>query len=103
MELERQKRNISFDEECVYDFDLPNVDFSKLKNDFLKFTKKEINKENLINLKLIKEEHGMKYATKALILLTDNNLFDYARIKCVRFKGNDIGEFIDQKKHFKYY
>ena len=39
----------------------------------------------------------MKYATNARILLTNNNLFEYAIIKCARFKGNDIGEFIDQK------
>ena len=98
MELERQKRNISFDEECVYDFDLSNADFSKLKKDFFRYTQREISEENFINFKLIKEEHGMKYATNALILLTHNNLFEYARIKCARFKGNDIGEFIDQKE-----
>lgn len=98
MELERQKRNISFDEECVYDLALTDLDFSKLKNDFLRYTERELSKESFINLKLIKEEHGIKYATKALILLTDSNLFDYARIKCARFKGNDIGEFIDQKE-----
>nr|WP_278245932.1 ATP-binding protein [Clostridium sp. DL-VIII] len=98
MELERQKRNISFDEECVYECNLESIDFSKLNSDFFKLTEKKLKEENLINLKLIKEEHGIKYATKALILLTDNNIFDYARIKCARFKGNDIEEFIDQKE-----
>lgn len=98
MELERQKRNISFDEECVYDYDLSNMNFSKLTNDFFKFTERKLNEENLINLKLIKEEHGIKHVTKALILLTNNNLFDYARIKCARFKGKHMGEFIDQKE-----
>lgn len=98
MELERQKRNISFDEECVYDYDLLNIDLSKLKNDFYRYTEKELNEENLVNLKLIKEENGIKYYTKALVLLTHNKVFDYARIKCARFKGNDIGEFIDQKE-----
>lgn len=98
MELERQRRNISFDEECVYDYDLANITLSKLNNDFYRFTKKELNEENLINLKLIREEHGIKYATRALILLTDSNLFNYARIKCARFKGKDTYEFIDQKE-----
>jgi ATP-dependent DNA helicase RecG len=98
MELERQRRNISFDEECVYDYDLAKINLSKLNNDFYRFTKKELNEENLINLKLIKEEHGIKYATRALILLTDSNLFSYARIKCARFKGKDTYEFIDQKE-----
>ena len=98
MELERQRRNISFDEECVYDYDLANINLSKLNKEFFKFTKRKLNEENLINLKLIKEEHGIKYATRALILLTDNNLFNYARVKCARFKGNDTYEFIDQKE-----
>lgn len=98
MELERQKRNISFDEECVYDYDLLNIDLSKLKNDFYRYTEKELNEENLVNLKLIKEENGIKYYIKALVLLTHNKIFHYARIKCARFKGNDIGEFIDQKE-----
>lgn len=98
MELERQRRNISFDEECVYDYDLGNINLSKLNNDFYRFTEKKLNEENLINLKLIKEEHGIKYATRALILLTDNNLFNYARVKCARFKGKDTYEFIDQKE-----
>lgn len=31
-------------------------------------------------------------------MLTDNNLFNYARIKCARFKGKDTYEFIDQKE-----
>lgn len=58
----------------------------------------ELNEENLINLKLIREENGNKYCTKALILLTDNKFFEYAKVRCARFKGNDIGEFIDQKE-----
>lgn len=98
MELERQRRNISFDEECVYDYNLANINISKLNNDFYRFTEKELNEENLINLKLIREEHGIKYATRALILLTDSSLFNYARIKCARFKGKDTYEFIDQKE-----
>lgn len=98
MELERQKRNISFDEEIVYDYELSNIGLSDLKKDFYRYTEKELNEEKLINLKLIKEENGKKYCTKALILLTDNKLFDYARIKCARFKGTHTSEFIDQKE-----
>ncbi|MCH5138951.1 hypothetical protein JMF89_17435, partial [Clostridiaceae bacterium UIB06] len=98
MELERQKRNISFDEEIVYDCDLSNIDLSELKKNFHRYTEKELNEENLINLKLIKEENGKKHCTKALILLTDNKFLDYARIKCARFKGTDTSEFIDQKE-----
>lgn len=56
------------------------------------------NEKNLINLKLIKEKNGKKHSTRALILLTDNKFFDYARIKCARFKGTDTSEFMDQKE-----
>jgi ATP-dependent DNA helicase RecG len=53
----------------------------------------------LETLKLIKEENGKKYPTRGAVLLSsNNNIFEYARIKCARFKGNDIGEFIDQKE-----
>lgn len=46
-----------------------------------------------------KEENGCRYPTNALILLSsDDNFLENARIKCARFKGNDIGEFIDQKE-----
>jgi ATP-dependent DNA helicase RecG len=52
----------------------------------------------LLNLKLIKDENGIKRPTNAAMLLTDSNYFEYARVKCARFKGNDVGEFIDQKE-----
>lgn len=97
-ELERQRRNMSFDEECVYDFDLNGLDLTKIIKDFKKFTEKDLTDEGLINLKLIKEENGIKYPTYALMLLTNSNYFEYAKIKCARFKGIDVGEFIDQKE-----
>lgn len=99
VELERQRRNVSFDEECAYDYDIDKLNFEKVKKDFNKLTGKDIDDEGFINLKLIREENGIKYPTNAALLLTDSNYFEYARIKCARFKGNDIGEFIDQKEY----
>ena len=99
MELERQKRNISFDEECIYEYSLSDMDIEKLKNDFFKYTRRELNEEALLNMKLIKEENDKKYPTKALgLLAAKNNIFEFARIKCARFKGYDTEEFIDQKE-----
>lgn len=99
MELERQKRNISFDEEILYDYDFKNIDLQKLKADFQRLIETKITDKDLLNLKLIKEENEQIHPTKALVLLADkNNYFEYSRIKCARFKGKDIGEFIDQKE-----
>ncbi|MCT4617859.1 MAG: helix-turn-helix domain-containing protein [Marinisporobacter sp.] len=99
LELERQKRNISFDEEILYDYNLKNADLEDLMKDLSSFLDKEINQRSLLNLKLLKEENGTIYPTRAIaILLGDKELFEYARIKCARFKGNDVGEFIDQKE-----
>ena len=98
-ELERQKRNISFDEEIMYDYDINNIDFDKLIADFGKYIDRPILKKDLINLKLIKIENQVEYPTRAAALLADKyNYHEFARIKCARFKGNDIGEFIDQKE-----
>lgn len=98
-ELERQRRNMSFDEECVYDFDLNDLDLTKIIKDFKKFTEKDLTDEGFINLKPIREENGIRYPTYALMLLTNSKYFEYARIKCARFKGDDVGEFIDQKEY----
>lgn len=98
MELERQKMNISFDEECVYEINESKVKFDKLCMDFEKYTGKRLEEKDLINLKILKTEHGKNYPTKAGMLLLGNGYFEFARIKCARFKGNDVGEFIDQKE-----
>ncbi|MBF8984093.1 putative DNA binding domain-containing protein [Lutibacter sp. B2] len=99
LELERQKRNISFDEEILYDYDFENLILEKLMKDLSDLLDKEIDQKSLLNLKLLKEENGKMYSTRAMaILLGNKELFEYARIKCARFKGNDVGEFIDQKE-----
>ena len=99
LELERQRRNISFDEEILYDYDVNKLDFEKLKVDIYKYTGKNINKHDLLTLKLAREEHNNIYPTRAGILLAGRgDLFEYARIKCAMFKGTDMNEFIDQKE-----
>lgn len=99
IELERQKRNVSFDEEILYDYDLNELDLALFMSDCSELIGKEINENDLVNLKLLKEENGIKYATNALILLANqNNYYDYSRIKCAKFKGNNVNEFIDQKE-----
>jgi ATP-dependent DNA helicase RecG len=51
-ELERQKRNVSFDEEICYDEEFKDLDISALLNKFEE-QGKQLNEEKLKNLKLI--------------------------------------------------
>lgn len=97
--IERQKRNIGFDEELCYEVDIDELDIDKLKQDFYKLTGKRLDEIGMDNFNLIKNEGSKLYPTNGLVLLSSNiTFFEYARIKCARFKGNDTHEFIDQKE-----
>lgn len=99
MELERQKRNISFDEELNYELNEDSLDMERLKMDFRDFTGKEMIFNDLLNLKILKKEHDKIHPTiGGLLLAGKNNYLEYARVKCARFKGNNMDEFIDQKE-----
>ncbi|CAN2043396.1 ATP-dependent DNA helicase [Candidatus Magnetomoraceae bacterium gMMP-13] len=97
-ELERQRQNISFDEQINYNKTEKDIDFKKLKTDFLKLSGKELYFEDLLNLKLVKKEKDYHPTTGGLMLMGMENNFEYARIKCARFKGIEMDEFIDQKE-----
>jgi ATP-dependent DNA helicase RecG len=99
MELERQKRNISFDEELDYELDQKSLDMERLKSDFHGYTGKSMSQNDLLNLKILKEEHGKIYPTVGgLLLAGKTNYLEYGRIKCARFKGTNMDIFIDQKE-----
>ena len=96
LELERQKRNISFDEESNYDYDYSKLDISPIKAKFSEIGK-NIDEEKLKNLKLIREEHGKIYPTNGLLILLGK--FENVVTKCSRFKGNTMEVFIDRKEY----
>jgi predicted HTH transcriptional regulator len=77
-ELERRKRNVSFDSEVVME--------------------KTIAELNIDNFKKINKT---EYPTNALVLFSDdklrNSIFHFAKVECARFKGTSSEEFIDQK------
>ncbi|MCU0285472.1 MAG: putative DNA binding domain-containing protein [Acidobacteria bacterium] len=99
MELERQKRNISYDEELNYELNEESLDMERLKTDFAEYTGKEISFNDLLNLKILKKEHDKIHPTiGGLLLAGKTGYLEYARIKCARFKGNNMDEFIDQKE-----
>jgi ATP-dependent DNA helicase RecG len=100
--LERQKFNISYDEEIIYDVSYNEKEIYNLKKDFLNLTGKKLTKSDLYNLKILKNIRQSDYLTVGgALLIGKNNFFDYAKISCARFKGFSLStkEFIDQKEY----
>jgi predicted HTH transcriptional regulator len=100
-ELERQKQNISFDSELVYQKIAEQINIDSFKALFIEKTGEELTNQILKKLELFKAEQGQELPTNALILLSDDELrkqrFPYAKIECARFKGTVPGNFIDYK------
>ena len=100
-ELERRKRNISFDGEVNMDARATDLDIADFKIVYQEKTGEELDIQAFRKLELIKEVQGLEYPTNALILFSDdklrNTLFHFAKIECARFKGTQSEEFIDQK------
>lgn len=100
-DLERQKLNISFDEDILYDVDFSMDDFLGLREDFRRLTGKQLEFKDLYNLKLVKNVRGKDYLTiGGALLIGRNDLFEYAKISCARFSGISRAskELIDQKE-----
>lgn len=100
-DLERQKRNISFDSEIVFDQEWNALNYSFFAQLFEEKTEEKLDVIALKKLHLIKEFQEIFKPTNALILLSDDTiketLFPYAKIECARFKGVSTDVFIDQK------
>ncbi|OIN92679.1 MAG: ATP-dependent DNA helicase [Comamonadaceae bacterium CG1_02_60_18] len=96
LELERQKRNLSFDEETCREQALQTLNLTPLQQRFSSFGK-PLNEEKLKNLKLIAWEQGTVWPTYGLMILL--GLLPHVRTKCARFKGTDMSIFLDQKEY----
>jgi len=96
VELERQRRNISYDEELNYELELSSLDLSPLYAVFKKVGKK-LDEQKLKNLKLIKEEHGRVHPSNALLILL--GYYDNCMVKCAKFKGTTMELFLDKKEY----
>ena len=100
-ELERRRRNISFDSEVIPDKPVNDLSIDGFKAIFKEKTGEELSDQALRKLDLVKDMQGVEYPTNALILFSDdplrNSLFHYAKVECARFKGVSIDDFIDQK------
>ena len=100
-ELERRKRNISFDSLPFYELsvdDLSLISFSKL---FQEQTGKKLDKKAYDNLGLVFNENGKRIPTVAAVLLSDSEIkskvFHYSKIECARFQGTDTSRTLDSQ------
>lgn len=96
LELERQKRNQSFDEGIFREQPLAELDLTPLLARF-KALGKPLNDEKLKNLKLVQEEQGTLYPTQGLMILLGK--LPHVTVKCARFKGTDMRVFLDRKEY----
>lgn len=96
VELERHRRNVSFDEEINYDISLNDLDLSPLEKEFAK-AGKTLDEDKYKNLKLIKEEKDTLYPTHGLLILLGQ--YEHVSLKCSRFKGTTMDLFLDRKEY----
>ncbi|MBU2651645.1 MAG: putative DNA binding domain-containing protein, partial [Bacteroidetes bacterium] len=100
-ELERQKRNVSFDSELVHNAALPANSLQVFREFYHEKSGEKLDEVTLQKLLLVKDYQGKTLPTNALILFSESSLrfeiFPYAKIECARFKGITPDTFIDQK------
>jgi len=100
-ELERRKRNVSFDSEAILDKPVDKLTIDSFKQEYKERTGEDLDTQTLRKLGLIKKIDGIEYPTGALVLFSDDDLrrsiFPFAKVECARFKGFTSEEFIDQK------
>jgi predicted HTH transcriptional regulator len=100
-ELERRRRNVSFDSLPVYDVTPHDCDLEPFKKFYQEKSGKAIKAEQLRTLELVKTERAEAYLVNAALLFAANQikkqLFPYAKIECARFKDRTTAVMIDQQ------
>ncbi len=98
-ELERQKRNISFDQEIAREHKLEDLDLSIVTSHFKNHLHRKIKKEDFLNLNLIMNENKKTQPTVGGVLICGKvPLHDNCFISCASFKGSSAEIFIDKKE-----
>src|SRR6056297_592255 len=96
LELERQRMNLSYDQEANRQVDFHSLDLSLISDRFAKVNK-SLDKSVMKNLKLVLEENGTLYPSNGLLILLGK--FEHVRMKCSRFKGTTMDVFLDRKEY----
>jgi len=98
-ELQRKKRNVSFDAMVSQTVSVDDIDLKEFKDYFLDQTGKKITNRALETLGLIKIQDGKQFPTNSAILLSSADIkqreFPYAKIECARFDGTTTSETSD--------
>ena len=100
-ELQRRKRNVSFDSEPVYGKSPADFNFTAFQTQFNELTGEILDEAAIKKLGLVKEHHGDLLPTNAMALFADyesrKELFPYSKLECARFKGISTDIKIDDK------
>lgn len=98
-ELERQKLNISFDQEIAHGFSEQDLDFKYLIKYSLDTIGKKLKKEDLLNLNLlVKNKNSLLPTAGGVLLCGRKSLHDNCYISCALFKGQTTDVFINKKE-----
>ena len=81
-ELERRKRNISFDSEVIPDKPVNDLNIDNFKTMFKEKTGEELSDQALRKLDLVKDMQGAEYPTNALILFSRRSFTKLALSLC---------------------
>ena len=95
-QLELQRLNISFDALANYQYPLEKLDLPVLEAAF-KAADKTLTLEKMLNLKLVIEEQGQRYASHGLLILLGQ--YEHVMTQCARFKGTNMSVFLDRKEY----
>jgi ATP-dependent DNA helicase RecG len=96
LELERQRMNISFDQEANREVDLDSLDITSLKGRFAR-AGKVLDQAVMKNFKLVIEDNNTLYPSNGLLILLGK--LEHVRMKCSRFKGTSMDIFLDRKEY----
>jgi len=100
-ELERKRKNISFDSIPLYEVPFDAEDFGAFTDFFTRKSNQSLaDGHPFEKLGISCQEQDKSYTTVAGLLLSDNEakqrLFPYAKIECARFKGSKTDTILDQ-------
>jgi len=102
-ELEMEGARISWDELTCVGYPVTESATEKLCRDIEYFRKKSgmaehsVQKEQLINWKILKQSEGQLLATNAYALLT-SDYFPFSKTQCAVFKGTERAVFLDKRE-----
>ncbi len=106
-ELRRQRMNIGFDEVPVFEVKVKDLDpeniryYLQKRKEVRDIPEAEINNDFLLKIRALKKVNGQSYPTVGGMLLFSNELDRFlpsAVVKCARFKGLEMDEFLDQRE-----